>query len=334
MQFLKTIAALSAVAGMGLATVPANANEVTTQAAGTPGGINLSSMGVQAPGLDIGTEAVKAGTLQYSNSGGTSDAFSVGTSTSISASASASSTPDYDVTSNANFGINLSTINQVIGTSSNSNNTTSSGSSSSVDYGAKQSAELSVSRNYKREHNGVSGPHRRNKQTNQWEVVNEVDYTNERSAEYDVEYERAYSNINSKMDGLGTISGAFAKTSDTTDSSNNVTVKGIGADNKIAADDASVFSSKIQKGAIPNSGVNIDSTTNTNISGAAATGTGTDSDGNGGTGTGVAGTGSASGTVTSSSAGTASGSAAGNVSTTASANASSTQFVSSFVQAY
>jgi hypothetical protein len=334
MQFLKTIAALSAVAGMGLATVPANANEVTTQAAGTPGGINLSSMGVQAPGLDIGTEAVQAGTLQYSNSGGTSDAFSVGTSTSISASASASSTPDYDVTSNANFGINLSTINQVIGTSSNSNNTTSSGSSSSVDYGAKQSAEYAVSRNFKREHNGQSGNWRRNKSTNSWEVDNSTSYESERSAEYNVEYERAYSSINSKMDGMGTISGAFAKTSDTTDSSNNVTVKGIGADNEIAADSASVFSSSIEKGAIPNTGVNIDSTTNTNISGGAATGTGGASDGTGGTGTGVVGTGSASGTVSSSSAGTASGSAAGNVSTTASANASSTQFVSSFVQAY
>jgi hypothetical protein len=310
MQFLKTIAALSAVAGMGLATVPANANEVTTQAAGTPGGIDLSIMGVQAPSLEVGTSEVKAGTLQYSNSGGTSDAFSVGTSTSVSASASASSTPDYNVTSQANFGVDTSAINQVIGTSSNSNNTTSSGSSSSVDYGAKQSAELAVSRNFKREHNGTSGNYRRNKQTNSWEVDNSASYESERSAEYNVEYERAYSSINSKMDGMGTISGAFAKTSDTTDSSNNVTVKGIGADNTITAAAGSLFSAEIEKGSIPGSGANQDSQTNTSNTGDTST------------------------TATSSSAGTASGSAAGNVSTTASANASSTQFVSSFVQAY
>ena len=142
MNFLKTVAALSAVASMGLATIPVNA-----QTAGTPGGIDLSVMGVKAPGLDVGTSEVKAGNFQYSNSGGTSDAFSVGTSTSVSASASASSTPDYNVTSNANFGVDTSAINQVIGTSSNSNNTNSSSNSYDVDYGASQSATASVSRN-------------------------------------------------------------------------------------------------------------------------------------------------------------------------------------------
>ena len=33
------------------------------------GGIDLSTMGVQAPTVSIGTTAVEAGTLQYSNSG-------------------------------------------------------------------------------------------------------------------------------------------------------------------------------------------------------------------------------------------------------------------------
>lgn len=305
MNFLKTVAALSAVASMGLATIPVNA-----QTAGTPGGIDLSVMGVQAPGLDVGTSEVKAGTLQYSNSGGTSDAFSVGTSTSVSASASASSTPDYNVTSNANFGVDTSAINQVIGTSSNSNNTNSSSNSYDVDYGASQSATASVSRNYKREHEGQGGYWRRNKQTNSWEASTEQDYTSSRESEYNVEYSRAYENIRSEMSGEGTISGAFAKTSDTTDSSNNVTVKGIGADNTITAAAGSAFSAEIEKGSIAGSGANLDSTTNTSN------------------------TGDTSSTLTSSSAGTASGSAAGNVSTTASANASSTQFVSSFVQAY
>jgi hypothetical protein len=309
MSFLRVMAAIAATtaaAGMGLATLPVNA-----ETPGTPGGINLSTMGVQAPGLDVGTSAVTAGTLQYSNSGGTSDAFSVGTSTSISASASASSTPDYNVTSNANFGVDTSAINQVIGTSSNTNNTNSNSADSSVDYGAKQSATASVSRNYKREHEGQGGYWRRNKQSNSWEASNEQDYTSSREAEYNVEYSRSYENIRSQMAGEGTISGAFAKTSDTTDSSNNVTVKGIGADNTITAAANSSFSSTIEKGVIPGSGANLDSTTNSNSS-----------------------TGAESTTATSSSAGTASGSAAGNVSTTASANASSTQFVSSFVQAY
>jgi hypothetical protein len=309
MSFLRVMAAIAATtaaAGMGLATLPVNA-----ETAGTPGGINLSTMGVQAPGLDVGTSAVTAGTLQYSNSGGTSDAFSVGTSTSISASASASSTPDYNVTSNANFGVDTSAINQVIGTSSNTNNTNSNSADSSVDYGAKQSATASVSRNYKREHEGQGGYWRRNKQSNSWEASTEQDYTSSREAEYNVEYSRSYENIRSQMAGEGTISGAFAKTSDTTDSSNNVTVKGIGADNTITAAANSSFSSTIEKGVIPGTGANLDSTTNSNSS-----------------------TGAESTTATSSSAGTASGSAAGNVSTTASANASSTQFVSSFVQAY
>ena len=303
MKFLKAITALSAAAGVGLATLPANAQ--------TPGGIDLSQMGVQAPSLDVGSSAVSAGTLQYSNSGGTSDAFSVGTSTSVSASASASSTPDYNVTSSANFGVDTSAINQVIGTSSNTNNTNSNSAESSVDYGAKQSATAAVSRNYKREHNGESGYWRRNKSDNSWSQESSTDYTASREAEYNVEYSRSYENIRSQMSGEGTISGSFAKTSDALESSNNVTVKGIGADNTITASTGSAFTSEIEKGSIAGTGANLDSTTNSNTS-----------------------TGTASTTATSSSAGTASGSAAGNVSTTASANASSTQFVSSFVQAY
>ena len=234
MKFLKAITALSAAAGVGLATLPANAQ--------TPGGIDLSQMGVQAPSLDVGSSAVSAGTLQYSNSGGTSDAFSVGTSTSVSASASASSTPDYNVTSSANFGVDTSNINQVIGTSSNTNNTNSNSAESSVDYGAKQSATAAVSRNYKREHNGESGYWRRNKSDNSWSQESSTDYTASREAEYNVEYSRSYENIRSQMAGEGTISGSFAKTSDALESSNNVTVKGIGADNTITAAAESAFS--------------------------------------------------------------------------------------------
>lgn len=76
------------------------------------------SAGMIAPTLDVGTSTVEKGTVQYSNSIGSSDSFNVGASTSVGASANASSTFDYNVKSNANFGIGESTINQQIGTSS------------------------------------------------------------------------------------------------------------------------------------------------------------------------------------------------------------------------
>ena len=95
MRFLRAAVLLTATTALGALATPARA-QVT--------GIDLSTMGISAPTIDVGTTAVQAGTVQYSNSGGSSDAFSVGTSTSISASASASSTPDYSVNSNANFG--------------------------------------------------------------------------------------------------------------------------------------------------------------------------------------------------------------------------------------
>ena len=96
----------------------------------------------------------------------------------------------------------------------------------------------------------------------------------------------------------GTISGVFKKTDGTSDgsSSNEVTVQGIGADNKIVAADTTAFESTIGK-------------------------------------VGVTTIGDAPG-VTNTGAGTASGSASGSINTTASANANSSQFVSSFAQAY
>ena len=72
---------------------------------------------MEAPSFDVGTDLVNKGTVSYSNSIGSADSFSVGASTNIGATATASSTPDYNVTSKATFGINKSTINQVIGTS-------------------------------------------------------------------------------------------------------------------------------------------------------------------------------------------------------------------------
>ena len=96
MRFLRAAVLLTATTAFGALATPARAQV---------SGIDLSTMGITAPTIDVGTTAVQAGTVQYSNSGGSSDAFSVGTSTSISASASASSTPDYSVNSTANFGV-------------------------------------------------------------------------------------------------------------------------------------------------------------------------------------------------------------------------------------
>ena len=90
--------------------------------------------GLKAPTIDVGSAAVQKGTVQYSNSTGTSDAFNVGTLSSIGASVSASSTPDYNVGSTATFGIAASTINQVIGTSgaNSSSNSQSSTETTSI----------------------------------------------------------------------------------------------------------------------------------------------------------------------------------------------------------
>jgi hypothetical protein len=285
MSFLRAMAAIAATTSVSVVALPARA-QVT--------GIDLTTMGISAPTLDVGSAEVMSGTLQYSNSGGAADAFSVGTSTSISASASASSTPDYDVTSNATFGVAASSINQVIGTSGSTNNTNSNTNSYSVDVdqAASSAANTSVDRNFKQDNGGWW--RRRN---NTWESRTEQEYNSERSSEYSKSYDRAYERTNSAVTDQGTISGSFAKSatdspatelgSNASDSSNDVTVRGIGADNTVTADVGSAFTSEIMKGAGASDG-----------------------------------------------AGTASGSASGNVSTTASANANSTQFVSSFVQAY
>ena len=93
---------------------------------------NMLQSGVQRPtaGVTIGQTTMAKGTIQYTNSAGTNDSFSVGTSTSIAANASASSTSDYSVTSVASFDMGnnnlagaggLSVINQQIGKSQHSN---------------------------------------------------------------------------------------------------------------------------------------------------------------------------------------------------------------------
>ena len=98
------------------ATAPAMAETFTDSAPPLAGVPDLTA-GMAAPKIDVGSASVEKATVSYSNSIGSADSFSVGALTNIGATASASSTPDYDVTSNASFSIDASTINQVIGTS-------------------------------------------------------------------------------------------------------------------------------------------------------------------------------------------------------------------------
>ena len=110
-------------------TAPAFSNTETTTATtgSTTAAVPALTPGMLAPTVDVGSTVVNKGTVQYSNSVGSSDAFSVGAMTNVGSSVSASSTPDYDVTSKAVFGIGTSTINQQIGTataSANSSNHT------------------------------------------------------------------------------------------------------------------------------------------------------------------------------------------------------------------
>ena len=119
MQISKLIAAL-AIGGLAVgATSPAMADGATTiyNAAPDLAGVPDLTAGMAAPKIDVGSADVEKATVSYSNSIGSADSFSVGAMTNIGATASASSTPDYNVTSNAEFGINASTIKQVIGTS-------------------------------------------------------------------------------------------------------------------------------------------------------------------------------------------------------------------------
>lgn len=354
MARLKThhLAAL-AIASAGLIGAPAQAQLQ-----------NMLLQGIQAPGagINIGTSSMTRGTIQYTNSAGASDSFSVGTNTNISSNASASSTSDYSVSSDANFamgnnGVNcggscggLTTINQTIGTSGSS----MSSRSSDVDLelsaaqSAEYSAETEVNKSYKTEHNGQSGWwYWRN---NNWNSTTESDYNSKRSASYDAAYSSAYSAAYSSLAESstqdGTISGTFVKDAGSTtstvsdtysykdadgaavagtvtfsgdgasftaatganavvkseltretsfvqdkESTNDVTVKGIGANNNVVAADTANFTTQINR------------TSDASVA-----------------------------TVTD--AGTASGSASGGVSTTSSASSSSSTFVNSFVTAY
>ena len=252
--------------------------------------------GLAAPTIDVGSAAVQKGTVQYSNSTGTSDAFNVGTLSTIGASVSASSTPDYNVSSTASFGLTGSTINQVIGTSGA---TSSSASQSSTETASIASTVAETQANSDFQQDTQNGGYWWwNRRNNRRTKISDSEYESTKSTYTASLAEDITKSVSDASGQSGTISGVFKKTDATVDgsSSNEVTVMGIGADNSILAATGSTFESQIGKVGVT---ALSDETT-----------------------------------VSNTGAGTASGSASGSVNTTASANANSSQFVSSFAQAY
>ena len=253
--------------------------------------------GLAAPTIDVGSAAVQKGTVQYSNSTGTSDAFNVGTLSTIGASVSASSTPDYNVSSTASFGLTGSTINQVIGTSGATSSSASQSSTETASI-ASSVAETQANNDFQRDTSSAGGYWWWNRRNNRRTKISDSEYESTKSTYTASLAEDITKSVSDASGQSGTISGVFKKTDATIDgsSSNEVTVMGIGADNSILAATGSTFESTIGKVGV----------------------------------TGVTG----QTTVENSGAGTASGSASGSVNTTVSANANSSQFVSSFAQAY
>ena len=252
--------------------------------------------GMLAPTADVGLDAIHLGNAQYSNSAGYSDSFSVGTSTSIGSSVSASSTPDYDVRSEAIFGIGSSTIDQQIGTATakgdSSNNTISD-----ISEMADTITDTEVSKDFQRDTSTRGGWWWWNRRNN-----TRTHITDDEKSTIETQYRNdVLAEVTEKLESSslmsGTISASFKNESSHDGrfedfrikdfEKNEVTVNGIGTEANIKAGNCSAFEAEIEK------------------NGDFAYG-----------------------------AGTASGGASGNVGTTATVNANSSQFISSFGQAY
>jgi hypothetical protein len=147
--------ALSLIVGASAALAAGSLGATSAKAQLT----NMLQSGIQRPtaGITIGQTTMAKGTIQYTNSAGTNDSFSVGTSTSIAANASASSTSDYSVTSVASFDMGnnntdgpggLSVISQQIGRAQESTQTKSLDTklqTNLAETAAKKSAEMTAS---------------------------------------------------------------------------------------------------------------------------------------------------------------------------------------------
>ena len=208
----------------------------------------LLQSGIQRPsaGVDIGTSTMAKGTITYSNSAGSSDNFSVGTTTAINANASASSTSDYQVTSTASFdmgdnatagiGGGLSVISQQIGKSSSQSASQSLDTSTAQSYSESASTAASTATNEKYETRtdststggGNSYWWWSNNRWNQFESNDSADAQTQYEAAYEAEYNSQYdtafsSQLSAKAasDGAdGTISGDFEKNAGASNTSN------------------------------------------------------------------------------------------------------------------
>lgn len=215
---------------------------------GTTASVPALSAGMIAPTLDIGTDTVSKGTVQYSNSVGSNDSFSVGASTNIGANVNASSTPDYSVNSTATFGVAASTINQVIGTS-NVTNTDSINTISDIDSVSQSLTETEVSKDFTRDTSSRGGWWWWNRRNNTRTHVSEDNYESVKS-EYSNQIKSDITETLTSSTGMdGTISGSFNKSFSDSGNSNDVTVNGIGTDANVVAAGDSAFSAIITKDA-------------------------------------------------------------------------------------
>lgn len=249
--------ALAAGSALTIGALPSAMAETATGSGSTTAAVPALSAGMIAPTLDVGTETVLKGTVQYSNSVGSNDSFSVGANTNIGANVNASSTPDYSVTSNATFGVAASTINQKIGTA-NSNTSSSTNTISDIEETGNSLATTEVEKDFTQDTTGRGGYwwwNRRNKTRTHITDDQLTTVKNEYTKDIKSDIMETLTTDNSSS---GTISGSFAKSFSTTGSSNDVTVNGIGTDANLVAAGDSKFSSNIEKptgaGAVANPG--------------------------------------------------------------------------------
>ncbi len=209
--------------------------------------------GMAAPTIDVGSSEVSKGTVQYSNSVGTNDAFSVGASTVVGANVNASSTPDYDVNSTANFGVAASTINQVIGTSSVTSAPTTT-LISNIDEVASGLTETEVQKDFTQDTTSRGGYWWWNRRNKTRTHVSSSEYESVKD-QYSKQLKSDITEtLTSSSGNSGTISGAFSKEFTDSGNTNDVTVKGIGTNANLTASDSSNFFSEIKKGVGENTG--------------------------------------------------------------------------------
>ena len=235
--------AFAAGSALSLGVAPAAFAETTGS---TTASVPALSAGMIAPTLNVGTDSVTKGTVQYSNSVGSNDAFSVGANTNIGASVNASSTPDYSVTSTANFGVSASTINQVIGTSA-ATSSSSTNTLTDIDEVANSLTQTEVEKDFTRNTSSSGGWWWWNRRNNTRTQISDDQYESTKE-EYSKQIKSDITETLTSSNGMdGTITGSFAKTFSDTGNTNDVTVKGIGTDANVVAAGDSAFASEITK---------------------------------------------------------------------------------------